>query len=183
MKRLFASILVLLLLVSGCSSGKAPKTVVDEYLKEVLNKPLDAIETDEVSEAEKGMYDQMLKLIKKQTYTLDNEKIEGDKATVDVHFKTYNFGKATTETFIEYFQDAFGMAFSGASEEEMQEKLYEIWNNQLLALEKEGTTLDFDFTAELAKGEDGWEITNMKDNDIFLNGFLGGMISAFENAE
>ena len=52
-------------------------------------------------------------------YEISNEKINGDKATVDVNIKTYRVGYAIFSFFGEYMSQAFALAFLDVSEDQL----------------------------------------------------------------
>lgn len=68
------------------------------------------------SSFEKELKDKMLDF----DYTLSNEIINDDKATVNVEVTTYALGKAMTSTMVKYIEEALPLVFSGASEEELE---------------------------------------------------------------
>lgn len=106
-------------------------------------------------------------------YTLSNEKIDGDKATVDVSVKTYNFKVAFTNAVSDYFQKALSMIFSDVSDEEMNKLMENTLSEHL-----NDATFDYEKTAQinLTKTEDGWKIDDFEDNTEIINTLTGGMI-------
>jgi hypothetical protein len=76
-----------------------------------------------------------------------------------------------------YFGQALMMAFSGASEEDMEKKLYEIWLSDLKKLEQQGLSKESDYTVRLNKKDGQWETDVI--NEDFVNAFMGDILSAF----
>lgn len=172
----------MLLIMVGCSKPSPTAVVqkgIDSMQKEYIDKFTAEMSSQEHSEKEISTYKQLGKMLKQQTFSLDNEKIDGDKATVDAHFKTYDFLSSFGGTLSRYIGQAFSLALMGATEQQMQDKLFELWNEDLIELEKQGVSRNFDYTFNLEKTEEGWKVVNLDDN-TFVDGFLGGLLSAFE---
>lgn len=111
-------------------------------------------------------------------YTLSNEVIDNDKATVDVTIKTYNFGNAFSSFFSNYLTQAFAMAFNNASEEDMDKLGADLLSkelNNLTEMNTEKTT-----TVHLSATEDGWIIDKLDEKDEFYDALTGGMVSTLE---
>lgn len=180
------AVIAILLSASGCSNANSPKAVVERKIAEIKRDPLKALgslEPDEEkfssidSKEAKALMAQLGKMINKIKYTVSNEQINGDSATVDVHFTSYDFGTSFGETLMSYFGQALMMAFSGASEEDMEKKLYEIWLSDLKKLEQQGLSKESDYTVRLNKKDGQWETDVI--NEDFVNAFMGDILSAF----
>ncbi len=178
MKKILCMLMVLLIL-TGCT--KSPKSVVEARLKELSSSPQELIDSDQenVSEMQKKTMEQFGKMLKKQTCTVDNEQIEGEKASVEVHMKTFAFGEGMVEVMKKYITEALGMAFGGATEEMLQDKFFEIWYDELKELEKKGTTKSSSATVTLHKEENEWVIDDL--SEAFLDAFTGQLYSVFNN--
>lgn len=183
MKKLLTILAALLLCVSCAKKFPSPTSVLESELAELnedsLNELMGAIGSD-ASDKEQALKDQLGKMISQMTYELDNEQIDGDEATVDAHFKTYDYASSFEDTFGRYLTEAISLLLSGGSEEEAQELIYDIWLEDLIELEKDGLSKEFDYTFEMEKTEDSWEITN-SNSDEFIDGILGGLLSSMED--
>lgn len=181
MKKLFLVLATLLLCVSCSKKFPSPTSVVEEEMKvfknEVLTDVTGSMGAEGSSDNEKALKDQMGKMLSNISYKLDNESVDGDEATVDAHFKTYDFATSFNDTLTEFLTQGITMAMNGASDEEMNDLLYQIWYEDLVELEKEGVSKDFDYTFELEKTKDSWEISN-GNTDEFVDGILGGLMSS-----
>lgn len=106
-------------------------------------------------------------------YTLSNEKITGDTATVDVTVKTYNFGNVVEESIQEYFKEMFSSILNPPTEEES----YAIME-KILMKKMESASFDYVKTAslKLTKGKDGWKIDELNEKDEFINALSGGLM-------
>ena len=114
-------------------------------------------------------------------YTLSNEVIDGDKASVDVTVTTYDLGAATRTALGEYLQQAIGLAFAGASEEYMTELLNDTLKDNYEPLtEKE---FEETVTLNLVKVDDEWKVADANENEEAIDGLFGGLISAFTDFE
>ena len=113
-------------------------------------------------------------------YELSNESIDGDSATVDLKVKTYGFGSMITETLTEYLQQAFVMAFSDASEDEMTALFENLITEKMNTLEK---NYEKTVTVEMVKGEDGWDLKDKTDSNPMYDALMGGLYSAISNLD
>lgn len=111
-------------------------------------------------------------------YTLSDEKIDGDKATVKVTITTYALGTAIEDFMTEYFTQALTLSFSGASDEKI-EKLSET----LLTKHIEKAEKDYTGTADihLTKKGDEWQIDEFDDDGEFINAITGGIVDSINN--
>ena len=113
-------------------------------------------------------------------FKVTNEKIDGDKATVDVEVKTYNFGKFLTDVMGDYVGTAFSMALSGGqgvTAEQFEAELVKVMDEKL------GNLKDKSFTTtvpiSLKKTADGWKVQELDDN--FVNAVMGGLMSTLSD--
>jgi hypothetical protein len=139
---------------------------------------LDLDDEDTGAELSKVFTEQLLPLITSFEYTLSNEVIDGDHATVDVTIKTYNFGNAFSSFFTNYLTQAFAMAFSDATEEDMDKlgaNLLSTELNNLTEMNTEKTA-----TVHLSAIDDGWVIDEFEEEDPFYDALTGGMVSTME---
>ena len=132
----------------------------------------------ELTDEQKAVADAVTKKLLDFDYSTSNEKIDGDKATVDVSVTTYDFGGMFTSFFTEYISQAFASAFTdGADEAALQEQAFTLLNSkigELSAKDKTNTA-----TITLTKAEDGtWKIDELRDNKEFADALLGGAISS-----
>ena len=107
-------------------------------------------------------------------YVVENEKIDGDKATVDVTITTYKFADAYSNFFTEYMKEAFSMAFSGASEKEIDEKMNAVFKDEIEKLTKKESKKKGRLS--LSKKEDQWVIDEIPEDSDFMDAITGGMV-------
>lgn len=125
---------------------------------------------------EDGMFSKVLKF----EYEVSNEKIDGDKATVDVKIKTYNFGDAVVDAMEKYIKKAMPMALEGASEKKLEKLGIKI-------MKEEFSKVEFDYvktaTLSLTKEDGDWMVDEIEEDSDFENAITGGMIEARQKIE
>lgn len=193
MKKVLVIVLVIAMSAAlfGCGSA-SPSDVVDTYLRALKAQDTDAIAkvysgdsgTDLISdvadseEFPEEISSDFTDMILSFDYTLANEQINGDTATVEVTIDTYDFGSMFKSVIGDYFTKAFAMAFSGASEDEIEQVLIDLFTEKLAEM-KEGEH-DFEATAtlSLSKVDGEWKIDAIDDESDFLDYLTGGIVSA-----
>lgn len=208
MKRLLAITvsLVMVLSLTACG-GPSPTDVADTFLTAIkeqnaesiaecyVNDEFDLFEEasnaadGEVSDEDKEeeaddaltkVYDENLvpKMLEFE-YELSNEKIDEDKATVDVAVTTYQLGSAFTSFFGEYLSQAFALAFSDTSDEQMSALAANILTSKLDGLTEK--TYQKTVTLSLIKKDDKWVVDKVDGNKDVLNALSGGIVDAVSN--
>ena len=146
-----------------------------------------AAESDESAEANedsgltKVFEEQMMPKMLDFDYELSNEQIDGDKATVDVKITNYSIGDAFTAFFSDYISQAFMLAFSDTSEEELDSLATTILSGKLAEL----TEKKYEKTATLSLSmkDDKWVVDEIQTGDDIVDGLTGGLVTAFANME
>lgn len=123
---------------------------------------------------EKEMKDKLLDF----DYTLSNEKINDTKATVDVEFKTYEFGKAMTNTMAKYIEKALPLAFSGASDEEMEKIMNDAFEEEFGALTDKAYTAKA--TINLVQKDGEWKVAEIDSAGEVMNVLTGNLVNAIK---
>ena len=193
MKKVLVIVLVIAISAAlfGCGSA-SPSDVVDTFLGALKAQDADTVAKvysgnsgsdllSDVADSEElpdEIYSEFTDMMLSFDYTLANEQINGDTATVDVTFETYDFGNMFKSVISDYFTKAIGMAFSGASEEETEQVLVDLFSGRLAEM-KEGER-DFEATAtiSLSKVDGEWKVDEIDDESDFLDCLTGGIISA-----
>lgn len=192
MKKLFKSIVCMLLVTTlfGCS-GPKPKETVKSALDDFKNQKISEIgdyftdgipklendkdnsSTDKEENSlddiknEKDIIDKFFNI----DYSIEEEKVEKDTATVKVKITSYNIGEKLNEGFTNAMQIAFANAFSGISEEELQKKTTDAFINPLRYAEK---NMESTVDVKLIKKDGKWLIKT-DDNTSFINATTGGL--------
>ena len=200
------AIMVMMAVLSGCGSKiPTPTETTDSFLQALKSQDAEAIasvydgtdvdlleaasdsaednETDGDSETtdtglEAVYEEQMLPKMLDFDYELCNEQIEGDKATVDVKITTYRIGDAFTAFFSDYISQAFMLAFSDASEEDLDDLATTILSGKLADLSEK--TYEKTATLSLSMKDDKWVVDNIEDSDEFLDAITGGLVTSMK---
>ena len=197
-KRIALLTAILLLVMMFCACGApSPTKTVDTFLTAIKdqnsetiasvyeNGSFDLLENsndgtngfieDEFSEE---LQNAIMEKVLSFDYELFDEKINGDTATVKVTMSTYNLGAAMDEFMEQYITQALQMAFSGASDEDIEELANTLFAEQIEKAEKyySGTAV-----IDLTKDDDGWKVDGLDDTGEFMNILLGGLIDSLDN--
>lgn len=193
MKKILSLLLVFVMCLTlfSCASTPAPTKVADTYLSAIKTNNTEQLSkvyagdasdlnfkeeygemSDEVSEDFLKSFAEKLTSFE---YKISNEAIKDDKATVDVAIKTYDLGEAFTSAITEYMQEGFGLALSGASEEELSKMMQDKFTNAL-----DNATFDYESTVKLhlSKTDKGWVVDKIGHNSEFANALTGGIADA-----
>jgi len=198
---IFAAIIFL----AGCSSTPTPAETADTFLKALKAQDKEAIAgvyvesdvdlleaaSDSAEASENGdgsestatgleaIYeDQMLPKMLDFDYELSNEQIDGDKATVDVKITTYRIGDAFTAFFSDYISQAFVLAFSNASEEDLDALATTILSGKLADLSEK--SYEKTATLSLIMKDDKWIVDNIDESVDFLDAITGGLVTSMQ---
>lgn len=199
LKTAYAAALSICLMISFCACGTpGPTETADTFLnavkaqdQETVNsvyagKTFDVLDSMEGGDPdaeggesvddllEKQMKDKMLDF----DYTLSNEKIDDTQATVDVEFKTYEFGEAMTNTMAKYIEKALPLAFSGASDEEMQEVMNDAFEEEFGALTDKTYTAKA--TINLVQKDGEWKVAKIDSESEVMNAMSGNLVNAIK---
>ncbi|MBQ9159292.1 MAG: hypothetical protein IJ136_08205 [Erysipelotrichaceae bacterium] len=157
----------------------SPTEVLDIYLKQIISSQISESLGQAKSESEGKLYQKIADLMGKVTYALDNEQVKDDKATVDGHFKVYDMATSYNEMVNRLVAEVTSDS-ENQSEEEINERVYTFWLEELEKIEERGADLDFHYSFELAKGGNGWSVDDVSSDRTFLDGMMGGLISTIE---
>ena len=200
------AIMVMIAVLSGCGPKiPTPTETTDSFLQALKSQDAEAIasvydgtdvdlleaasdsaednETDVDSETtdtglEAVYEEQMLPKMLDFDYELSNEQIDGDKATVDVKITTYRIGDAFTAFFSDYISQAFMLAFSDASEEDLDALATTILSGKLADLSEK--TYEKTATLSLSMKDDKWVVDNIEDSDELLDAITGGLVTSMK---
>lgn len=165
MKKKIILILTFMLLLTGCMK-ETPSKKVEEFLNKYQNLNASVLtdlefasETENISENFKKIYnDIFMRVYGNLTYKIENEKINGEEATVAVNITVYDLYKVRKESMsymqenIETFSDE-----NGYNDDLFLE--YEL--NQML---NTNDTIDYTIYINLEKMDDEWHIKDL-DNE------------------
>jgi hypothetical protein len=124
--------------------------------------------------------DKMLRDALNFEYALDNEVIssDGQTATVDIVFTTYNMGEIFEKIIEELTARATVLQEGGMTADQFQTEMNNIvigiYNDILKTAEK---NLEISLTVNLTKVDGQWKVDDLKDSTEFLDALTGGLSS------
>lgn len=197
MKKIIVTIITFILAVGLCScGGPTPTETVDSFLSAVKAEDSEVINSvyssgdfefnneiydpDSDDEFTKELYESLIPKILEFEYEISNEKIEDDKATVDVKFTTYNIGSTLTSFMSEYVTQAMALAFSNASDEQIVSLGETLLKSKIDTMEKNYTDT---VSVSLTQKDGTWIIDEFEEDGDFYNAFLGGAVDAVNDLE
>ncbi len=151
---------------------------------DLLDKAAESDDNEEVNEDSgltKVYEEQMVPKMLDFDYELSNEKIDGDKATVDVKITTYRIGDAFTAFFSDYLSQALVLAFSDASEEELDAMATTLLSGKLADLTEK--SYEKTATLSLSMKDDKWVVDELQTGDDVVDALTGGLVTAFSGME
>lgn len=112
-------------------------------------------------------------------FTVSNEQIDGDSATVDVAFKTYDIGKAMAEFAKEYLKQGMSLKLKKTSDDEINKAAETIMKDQISKL----TEKTYEKTAKLnlVKKDGNWVVDKLDNNTDALDAMSGGLYTFAKN--
>ena len=166
-KNLISVVLMLILVggLVGCST-QSPSDVVENCLENIKKGQMEEIDnllSENTNEADKSeelsdeVDTKLMNSIKKITYKVNSEQVDGDSATVNV---TVN-GPDIATVIGKYMQEAFSMVFSQSfsGQSLTEEKEQEMYNEVLSKYLDEVSYTDRTQDIKLVKKDGQWEIT------------------------
>ena len=152
--------LLILFFTFGCSLSNTPSSKVEELLSkyQMLDNEISleidmVIDKENLNEDQKGKYRELIeKQYKNLSYEIKDEKIDGDKATITVQIKVYDYKKVINELNSEYDDVDYTL------EEYNDEKIKSLENAQDMVV----YTLELDVN----KDDDGnWKMVSLSNID------------------
>lgn len=180
--------------LSGCASKVKPEATLITFLdafkaKQLIDYPslFDKEMTNDFtanpfgdSETPSEITDKMMEMMLSYEYDVIKTVIaeDGLSATVTVQFTTVNIGSVFTTFMVKYIAKALEMAFSGATEEEMNQVATEMFLEASKDAPKDKlSTVD----VKMVLVEKKWLI-HIDDEDLSLfDAMLGGLITTMKN--
>lgn len=164
----FLLIFTLLFGVYGCGT-KSPSDTTKEYLEEIkkgengdfsslLNKTLDNSEAKAAKTNKDESAKKLIESMKKLTYTINSEKIEGDKAVVNVKVN----GPDVASVMVDYMQKALAAAFNEAfsGKEPTKEETEKVFDKLLIECFNNVKFTDRTGDISLTKVDGKWKINS-----------------------
>ncbi|MCF0106457.1 MAG: hypothetical protein HUJ53_06810 [Holdemanella sp.] len=183
-KKVFISLCLVfsMAFMTGCSSD--PREVVDQCMKNVQKydfSTIDSKELDETLNSDDAITNLLLDYFKecaaKMEYTIKDSKVDGDKATVSVDATYVDASSLLSQAMTYYLSRALQLAFTGASEEELNQIFVTAFNETKDSYQTKTATCTIQF--ECTKDKDGWKITNVSNE--FYDVITANAYSYFES--
>jgi hypothetical protein len=197
MKKVLCLILIAALTFTmvACGIGKDsneelnPTMTADAFLKALKARDAEAIAeyyagdpkdfrfTEDIADPNVAeLADKLLEKILDFDYVLDNEKIDGDKATVDVHISTYDIsgiiGDLTGDIFSLLMSSGSSILNGEDSAAELIKQIVEKIDEAIKTAEKDSSVK---VTLKLVKQNDKWLVNDMNQTDDFFRSLFGSL--------
>ncbi len=190
-KIVFVLFCTIILSLTGCSSAKPETTVKDfiedgktfniEQMASYIN-PANKFDNEEISNLLADDADELQKYIleylkfnaTKITYTINDAKIENDKAIVQVDFKYVDAGLLFKAVIGEYFTQVLPIAFSGVelTDDDANQMIITAIKKQREIIDE--TFIDKTIDIKCIKIDDKWYIDQPSDEmlDVFMSNLM-----------
>ncbi len=211
MKRILCIILTIMMtltLVSCGSSGNDPEPqplpeegqmtpvqTADAFLKAFKSKDTEKMKEyyegeisdlsmieEEDDSAMADLINAMVEKILDFDYSLGNETIKGDEASVEVNFTTYDFSGILQDIMNNLMSDAVALGLSGLSQEEMEAEINELIGSKFsAALDSADKDWEGKVTMDLVKKDSKWLVKDVSGATSFMNALSGGLMDFAES--
>ena len=146
-------------------------------LSEEAGEEADLEEDDELSQY---FVDEVFPKLLEFDYEVLEEKIDGEKATVDVKITTYNLGDTFTAFVGEYLAQALTLAFSDADEDAIAALGASLFKEKAADMEKTYTET---VSIPLSQVDGAWVVDEIDEESPFINALTGGLVDAADTLE
>ena len=164
MKKFILCILVLLFLLSGCTTTEyTPTKKVEEFMAKYQNLDSEVLsQLDKIVASDKSLTDNQKKdymaLMKRQyqnlSYKITDEKIEDDSANVIVEIEVYDYISSVNKSE-DYYNN---------HKEEFEEK-EKYMDYKITEMQNVSDRKQYEIVFTLRKEDDGWVMDNISDTD------------------
>jgi hypothetical protein len=205
MKRMFCIVLILSLVFTMVSCGKekqpavksddlTPTLTADAFLKALKAPDLEALEqvyegdvkdfslADEIDDPTLlALADKAMEKMLDFDYTLDNEQINGNNATVDVLFKTYDFEGIFEDLTGDLTSNFWDLGILSLDPENIKQKIYEALNGNFIdALKSAKKDKNITVPLKLVRKGGKWMVKDINMTDDFMFALSGGVSKLYE---
>ncbi|MBQ6655063.1 MAG: hypothetical protein IJM79_06010 [Erysipelotrichaceae bacterium] len=191
MKKLLIALLSLSLLVSaaGCHKPTEEELVrkaVSDYLSALLSEPMELLSASGEIIDNEGPFAELWtilnEMLKRTNCEVTDVRIEGDVATAELEFSTYDIGKSFSEMLDDYVDKLMDAYMSEGNWDKIDTEviLTECWKKTLGEQEETGLSLKVPFAMELDRTEDGWKVRDYASSQQLKDILAGGIFAAFD---
>ncbi len=207
MKKTLCLFLIFTLVFAMASCGKSkslpgsddlsPTLTADAFLKALKARDMEALE--QVYEGDvkdfslkEEIEDPMLlaladKAFEKMLdfdYTLDNEQIDGNNATVDVLFKTYDFEGILEDLTKDVISNILNLGVLSTDPEAIEQELFKVLTEEFAdALKTAKKDKDVSITLKLVRKGGKWMVKDINRSDDFMYALSGGLSKLTEGLD
>lgn len=146
-------------------------------LSEEASEEADLEDQDELN---KYFTDEVFPKLLEFDYEVLKEKIDGEKATVDVKITTYNLGDTFTVFVGEYLAQALALAFSDVEEAAVESLGTKLFKEKAGNMEKTYTKT---LSIPLSQVDGAWIVDEIDEDSPFINALTGGLVDAAKELE
>ncbi len=187
---------LLLCFLSACGGGgpeeavkalcEGVKTWNAEKLTQSVTSALDVLVYTSIAQSAESetAVKELKNAAKKISYSIDTPVIDGDSATVDVHFKYTDLSEAAKEYESKAYEEMLSASLSAKNETEAIKKANEIASRLMKDAVKKGVPAEVTLTFECTKTDSGWKVSKLPDGllEIMLSNWPGSdMLSSLGN--
>ena len=207
MKKTLCIFLIFTLVFAMASCGKSksvptsedltPSLTADAFLKALKARDMDALEKVYEGDVkdfslEEEIEDPMLlaladKAIEKMLdfdYILDNEQIDGNNATVDVLFKTYDFEGILEDLTKDVISNIMNLGIWNSDPEDIEKKVFEVLAEEFTeALKTAKKDKDVSVTLKLVRKGGKWMVKDINRSDDLMYALSGGFSKLTEGLD
>ena len=181
---LIVSMLVLVMFALTACGSKSPKSVVEDNLKQIKTEKTSSnvskLFNDKTLEQKYGKeYDKFIKKVQDFDYEVKDEKVDGQKATVKVEIKTYDFGAAYKTTYDTVVSDAKSGKITATTD--VKDYVYNLMFQNLNSVKDKSYKKTV--TINCTKNDKGEWTTDINSNVDFLDAMMGGMFTAIKSVQ
>ena len=123
---------------------------------------------------------ELLPKLQEFDYEIVGEQIDGDSATVEVKITTYAVGNAMSSFMTDYISQGMALAFTDASDEQLNELATSIFSSKIKSMDKTYTDT---VTFSLTKVDNVWKVDAISEDGEIADAFFGGLVSSVESLD
>lgn len=195
-------ILVLVFTFAACGNGKGsggdlgPTITLDAFLKALKARDMDTLALyyegdisdlsleDEIDDPLlSALIDKMIDKALDFEYTLDNEQIDGNNATVDVLFKTYDIESILKGMTDDLLSNILDLGILTLDQDDLEEKIRDILDKDFTeAIKNAKKDLTITVPVKLVKKGGKWMVKDINKADDLMYALSGGLSKFSEGA-
>ena len=171
MKKKLLSLILLLscFLIIGCGKEMTPKQAVDDYLQRyitlddsIMDQLNEFVNKEDLTDEQKLTYKEVLRnQYSSLTYTLKDEKIEGDTAYVTAKIKVKDLYKAQMNA-----QEYYNEHKEEFNDDNGVYDAVKFLNYKLLQMKEATDTKEYEIEFKVVKNDNDWDVSQLSNEDL-----------------